>query len=139
MTLPGGSAHATVLAAGGVVIRGTGEAAEVLLVHRPRYDDWSLPKGKVDDGETDEEAAIREVEEETAVTAELIDELATIRYTDHKGRPKRVRYWRMRVVAEGDLIPTEEVDEALWLTLGEAVSLLTYEHDRALLSSLRRP
>ncbi|MCZ7535990.1 MAG: NUDIX hydrolase [Acidimicrobiia bacterium] len=127
------------LAAGGVVIRGSGDAAEVLVVHRPRYDDWSLPKGKVDEGETDMDAAVREVEEETAVTAEPLEELATVRYMDHRGRPKRVRYWRMRVVAEADLVPSDEVDVARWLPLDEAASLLTYEHDRALLTALGRP
>jgi len=94
---------------------------------------WSIPKGKVDAGESDEDAALREVEEETAVTAALVRELATVRYTDHRGRSKRVRYWQMRVVDEGELVPSDEVDEARWLPLDEAVALLTYDHDRALL------
>jgi len=128
----------TVLAAGGLVTRDRGDEAEVLVVHRPRYDDWSIPKGKVDAGESDEHAALREVAEETAVTAALVKEIATVRYTDHLGRPKRVRYWQMRVVDEGDLVPSEEVDEARWLTLGDATELLTYHRDRALLDLLGR-
>ncbi len=111
-------------------------ATEVLVVHRPRYDDWSLPKGKVDGDETDEQAAIREVEEETAVVAEPVSELATIRYTDHRGRPKEVRYWHMRVVHEGEFAPFDEVDEVRWLPLGQAATLLTYHHDRALLEMI---
>ena len=124
---------ATVRAAGGIVTRERDGTAEVLVVHRPRYDDWSIPKGKVDAGESDEDAALREVEEETAVTAALVRELATVRYTDHRGRSKRVRYWQMRVVDERELVPSDEVDEARWLPLDEAVAVLTYDHDRALL------
>lgn len=128
---------ATVRAAGGVVTRRRDGCVEVLVVHRPRYDDWSLPKGKIDGAETDEDAALREVEEETAVRAELVRELATVRYTDHRGRPKQVRYWLMRVVDERGLVPSEEVDEARWLPLSEATTLLTYDHDRSLLDLVR--
>lgn len=106
-------------------------------MHRPRYDDWSLPKGKIDGAETDEDAALREVEEETAVRAELVRELATVSYTDHRGRPKQVRYWLMRVLDERGLVPSEEVDEARWLPLSEATTLLTYDHDRSLLDLVR--
>lgn len=133
---PGSPASATVLAAGGVVTRERDGRIEVLAVHRPRYDDWSLPKGKLETGESDEAAALREVEEETGVTAALVGELATIRYEDHRGRPKRVRYWQMRVVEEHDLDPSDEVDEVRWLLLGEAPAILTYNHDRELLNLL---
>ena len=82
-----------VRAAGGVVTRG--EPPEVLVVHRPRYDDWSFPKGKAEPGERDEDCALREVEEETGLRCELREELPSTSYTDARGRPKRVRYWLM--------------------------------------------
>lgn len=128
-----------VLAAGGVVTRERPGGTEVLIVHRPRYDDWSIPKGKLDIGESDEDAALREVSEETGVLGALVRELATIRYDDHRGRPKRVRYWQMRVVAEHRIGPTEEVDEARWVPIGEAPALLSYEHDKELLDLLVAP
>ena len=87
-----------VRAAGGVVVRGTGAATEVLLVHRPAYDDWTFPKGKGEPGESDEECAVREVEEETGLLCTLGRELASTEYVDGKGRPKSVRYWVMEVV-----------------------------------------
>ena len=120
-------------AAGGVVVDANGL---VCLVHRPRYDDWSLPKGKLDAGETFEQAALREVEEETGLVCTLDDELDATEYHDRKGRPKIVRYWRMSVVESPEFSPNDEVDELLWVAPGEAVTLLTYEHDRELVSSL---
>ena len=87
---------ATVEAAGGVVVRGEGEPLELAVVHRPRYDDWSLPKGKLESGERWEDAALREVEEETGLRCELGDELESARYRDRKGRDKLVRWWLMR-------------------------------------------
>ena len=86
--------NAEVEAAGGVVLDDDGRVA---LVHRPRYDDWSLPKGKLDAGESFEEAALREVEEETGMRCRLLDELDPVEYRDNKGRQKLVRYWRMAV------------------------------------------
>ena len=86
--------EARVRAAGGVVWRRT-DTVEVLLVHRPRYDDWSMPKGKLDDGESFEDAAVREVEEETGIRAALGEDLGEVRYVDHKGRDKVVRWWAM--------------------------------------------
>jgi 8-oxo-dGTP diphosphatase len=118
-----------VRAAGGLVVRDDGRIA---VVHRPRYDDWSLPKGKLDGGEGWEDAALREVHEETGVRAELGDELASDEYTDSKGRPKTVRWWRMRVVADDGFAADDEVDELRWVTPEEAASLLSYEHDRRL-------
>ena len=121
-----------VRAAGGVVLRD----GEVCLVHRPRYDDWTLPKGKLDDGESFEEAALREVHEETGLRCRLGDELEPARYTDQKGRPKIVRYWAMDVVDDDGFAPNDEVDEVRWVPVAEAASLLTYDHDRDLVAQL---
>ena len=107
------------------------------IVHRPRYDDWPFPKGKADDGEADEATALREVEEETGLRAALDTELPTIRYLDHLGRPKVVRYWVMHPES-GAFQPGDEVDELRWTTFGGAEALLTYDHDRALIRALRR-
>ena len=118
-------------AAGGILERD----GRIAVVHRPRYDDWSLPKGKLDRGETFEQAALREVVEETGFTCELLDELEPVRYQDNRGRPKLVRYWRMRVVA-GEFEPNDEVDELRWVPPDRARRLLSYAHDRALVQSL---
>lgn len=130
-----GTAPTLVRAAGGAVWRRGGAGLEVILVHRPKYDDWSLPKGKLDPGETSEEAAVREVAEEATVVARLGPELPTVQYVDPQGRPKVVRYWAMTVesgLASGD----HEVDQADWFALPEAVSRLSYEHDRPVLLRL---
>ena len=108
---------------------------EVVLVHRPRYDDWSLPKGKVDPGETDEEAALREVEEETTLCAALGPELPATTYLDRSGLVKRVRYWAM-TVASGDPTGANEVDTAEWVSLREAKSRLSYPRDLAVIDAL---
>ena len=124
-----------VRAAGGVVWRrGEVGAVEVLVVHRPKYDDWSLPKGKVDGGESDEDAALREVEEETGLRCALGPELAATSYTDRNGRDKVVRYWSMSPVA-GSFTPTREVDQVRWAHLDEASALLSYGRDRDVLAS----
>jgi 8-oxo-dGTP diphosphatase len=114
-----------VQAAGGLVARD----GKVLLVHRPRYDDWSLPKGKLDDGESWEDAALREVHEETGVRARLRDELPPVHYTDNRGRPKTVRYWVMEPVDVPAFTPNDEVDELQWLAPEEAAQRLSYPHD----------
>jgi 8-oxo-dGTP diphosphatase len=124
-----------VRAAGGLVVRRIGAADEVLLVHRPKYDDWTFPKGKVDPGESDEKAAVREVEEETGYRCALVAQVPSTCYLDARGRPKRVRYWLMRIV-DGEFIPNREVDEIEWLTAHDAMARLTYEHDRDLLEWL---
>jgi len=124
-----------VRAGGGVVARiDDGGGAEILVVHRPRYDDWSLPKGKVDPGETDEECALREVEEETGLRCRLGRELPSTRYVDRKGRTKQVRYWAMEVES-GTFTANDEVDETRWLPRAEAVALLSYTHDQALVKA----
>jgi 8-oxo-dGTP diphosphatase len=119
-------------AAGGVVV--DGRDGTVLLVHRPRYDDWSLPKGHLDPGETFEQAALREVFEETGVRCELHEELEPARY-EVNGRPKIVRWWRMSVVEETD-DHDDETDEVMWVSPADALTLLSYEHDRALVAQL---
>jgi 8-oxo-dGTP diphosphatase len=126
---------AIVRAAGGLVYRRDGDDLRLLLVHRPRYDDWTFPKGKAHEDESDEECAVREVSEETGLQVELEDELATTEYTDGHGRSKRVRYWLMRPVS-GSFTPTEEVDEIRWCSRAEAATILSYERDVALLASV---
>jgi 8-oxo-dGTP diphosphatase len=122
-----------VRAAGGVVHREGASGVEVIVVHRPRYDDLSLPKGKLLRGESHRDAALREVKEETGFDCELEDELPEVAYVDSLGRPKIVRYWMMRAVAEETFLPTPEVDEVRWVPLEEASEMLTYPHDRKLL------
>ena len=122
-----------VQAAGGVVVR----EGSVAVVHRPKYDDWTLPKGKLDPGEGFEEAALREVEEETGLRCRLVRELPSTRYTDPKGRPKLVRYWQMEPV-EGEFRPGSEVDELRWLAPEDAIELLSYDRDRDVLLAASR-
>jgi 8-oxo-dGTP diphosphatase len=117
-----------------VVLRRQAGHEEVLVVHRPRYDDWTLPKGKVAPGESDEDCALREVEEETGLRCSLGRELQTVSYVDHRGRPKTVRYWMMTPLG-GTFTPGDEVDEVRWLTREAADSTLTYTRDRNLLEN----
>jgi 8-oxo-dGTP pyrophosphatase MutT (NUDIX family) len=125
-------------AAGGVVWRRTSSGAiKVLLVHRPRYDDWSLPKGKLEDGESALDAARREVLEETGLRCKARAELGEIRYRDRKDRPKRVRYWAMEPIS-GHFEPNDEVDEIRWVTLDDAPRWLSYEHDADVVADFRK-
>jgi 8-oxo-dGTP diphosphatase len=116
-------------AAGGVVVRD----GRALIVHRERYDDWSLPKGKLEPGETWEDAAIREVWEETGVHGELGSFLGSTNYTVD-GKPKEVRWWAMST--DDDAHPSNEVDAVRWVTPGEARGLLSYEWELQLLEAL---
>lgn len=125
-----------VRAAGGVVWRPGDAGPELLVVHRPKYDDWTFPKGKLDPGERWSEAALREVEEEAGVRCALHDELARIRYRDQKGRAKEVRYWVMTVLG-GSFTPNREVDEVRWLDPGSTRRLLTYDRDGVVLTSFQ--
>jgi 8-oxo-(d)GTP phosphatase len=125
-----------VLAAGGAVLRtGPSRQVEVLLVHRPGHRDWTLPKGKVEPGEADEECALREVAEETGFDCLLGPELGESRYGDRRGRDKRVRYWVM-TVRDGSFKANEEVDEVRWASLPAAGRQLSYPGDRAILDVL---
>ena len=120
-----------VRAAGGVVGRGR----EILVIHRPKYDDWTLPKGKNEPGESDEECAVREVEEETGLRCKLAEELPTIRYRDRKGRFKEVRYWAMEPLSGALQEGNDEVDQVLWLPLDAAFEKLTYVHDQEVVAA----
>ena len=123
-------------AAGGVVVRERDGGTEVLVVHRPKYDDWTFPKGKAEPGESDEECALREVEEETGLRCELDRELPSTSYVDGHGRPKLVRYWLMHPAA-GELVFANEVDDAAWVAPEEARRRLSYERDLPVLDSAR--
>lgn len=126
---------AGVRAAGGVVWRrGDGGTTEILLVHRPRYSDWSLAKGKLASDEKWEDAALREVEEETGLLCELGPPLASVFYHDRRRRLKEVRYWAMRPLS-GDFVPNKEVDAVEWLDLHTAMARVTYEFDLYVLDS----
>ena len=119
----------TIEAAGGVVVRN----GRVALVHRPAYDDWTLPKGKLEPGETRLAAAVREVAEETGLRCLVGPTLGSIEYVDARGRDKTVYYWAM--AATGDVLaPTKEVDDARWVRLADAAEQLTYERDREVLA-----
>ncbi len=133
-----GEGEDVVRAAGGAVWRWGASDIEVLLIHRPRYDDWTLPKGKVKPYEDEGDAAMREVAEETGIECELGAELATTRYEDRDGRPKVVRYWAMEVYGPAlvPFQPNDEVDKLQWLDVQKAVQKLTYDHDRDVLQAL---
>jgi 8-oxo-dGTP diphosphatase len=136
---------ATVRAGGGIVLRrGPDGTTQVLLVHRPRYDDWSLPKGKADPGERDEDTALREVEEETGLRCTLGVPAGRTRYRDSKGRDKIVHYWLMEpdsaaAAVDGAFVPNREVDEVRWCSVRDANRLLSYAHDRTLLADAPVP
>jgi 8-oxo-dGTP diphosphatase len=124
-----------VAAAGAAVWRRAGDGIEVLLVHRPRYDDWSLPKGKLEPGESWEDGARREVEEETGVTGVLGPHLATSTYTDQKGRPKEVRWFELGS-PRGNFVANDEVDEVAWLSPDAARRRVTRPADVEVLNAL---
>ncbi|TMM22694.1 MAG: NUDIX hydrolase [Actinobacteria bacterium] len=125
-----------VRAAGGVITRAGRDGAEILLVHRPRYDDWTLPKGKAEPGESDEDCALREVEEETRLVCELGPEVAVSEYEDAAGRPKRVRYFEMTPREGSEPAPQNEVDDVRWLTRQQALETLSYARDRKIVEIL---
>jgi 8-oxo-dGTP diphosphatase len=129
-----------VRAAGGVVRRVTEDAEpQIAVVHRPRHRDWSLPKGKLDPGESWRDAAVREVEEETGFRVRPIRRVGRTRYRDAKGRDKLVRYWLMDL-ADGEngdgFVPNREVDKLRWVSPAEADELLTYAYDRTLVKKV---
>lgn len=124
-------------AAGGVLWRqaanGDGDKIEVAVIHRPRYDDWSIPKGKLNPGEIELEGAVREIAEETGYRVIVGRPLGQVNYIKD-GRPKTVRYWAMR--AEGGIFtPSREVDELRWLPVPDALKLISVDRDRSLLKT----
>ena len=125
-----------VRAAGGLVHRDGRAGLELVLVHRPAYDDWSYPKGKLHEGESELEAALREVEEEIGVRCLIGRDLGSISYIDGRGRPKSVRYWTMSLAEGAELAAANEVDEARWVPVAEVRAMLSYDHDRQLLDRL---
>jgi 8-oxo-dGTP diphosphatase len=122
-----------VRAAGGLVVRRRSGQLEIALVHRPVHQDWSYPKGKLEEGETFEDAAQREVLEETGLVCRLLRFVGHTDYTDRKGRPKVVAYWVMAAEA-GTFAANEEVDQLRWVDVPTAAQLLSYERDRELLA-----
>jgi 8-oxo-dGTP diphosphatase len=133
-----GDGEPEIAAAGGVLIAPSDDGPLIVVIHRPKYMDWSLPKGKLEEGEGWQEAALREVEEETGYRARALDELDRVSYRDRKSRRKLVRYWLMEPI-EGQFEPHGEVDEIRWVSMDEAERLLTYDHDKEIVrQALRR-
>lgn len=117
-------------AGGGVIVDLSKSKPRYLLIHRPRYDDWSLPKGKLDKGEKHRDAALREVKEETGLVCEVLAKLSPVNYITPNGNPKRVKYWLMSPVS-GTFVRNDEVDAVTWVKRVQAMSLLTHVHDQA--------
>ena len=126
-------------AAGGIVCRaGPSGETEIAIIHRPVYDDWTLPKGKVEPDETPEDCALREVREETGFKCELVRPFGCTAYVDRRGRDKMACYWVMQVLG-GRFRPGIEVDKLVWLSVDQAVKRLTYSRDKTLLLQQELP
>lgn len=119
-------------AAGGVLVDFSKGKPRYLLVHRPAYDDWTFPKGKLDNGERFRDAALREVKEETGLVCRVLGKLSPVHYVTPSGNPKQVRYWLMEVES-GRFSRNDEVDAVTWLKRAQAMSLLTHIHDQSVL------
>lgn len=127
---------AEIKAAGGVIVRGAKKGPKVLLIHRPRYNDWSFPKGKLEPGEKFKHAAAREVLEETGFVCKLHKpSLPALTYRDRNNRTKEVRYWLMTVLS-GTFEPNDEVDLIAWVRWDKVLERLTYTKDRAFFAEL---
>ncbi|HUL57704.1 MAG TPA: NUDIX hydrolase [Anaeromyxobacteraceae bacterium] len=129
---------AVVRAAGGVVWRRASSGPRIALIHRPRHGDWSLPKGKLDDGESWEGAALREVEEETGCVARISSFAGATSYFARRA-PKIVLYWHMELVEEGEIDAGDEVDEVAWLAPAEALARLVHEGERRIVARASPP
>lgn len=125
------------LAAGGLLWRKAAHGTEVLLVHRPKYDDWGFPKGRLDPGESLLQCAIREVEEETGITARVGRKLPQVVYVKPNGKHKKVAFWAMTALA-GSFTPNSEIDKVKWVPLAKVAKRLTYKADRRLIEELPR-
>jgi 8-oxo-dGTP diphosphatase len=125
-----------VTAAGGVLWRPAGDGIEICVVHRPRYDDWALPKGKLAAGEHPLAGGVREVAEETGAVAVPQTRLTRLEYTLPDGRPKTVDFWLMRAASDGPVRDSDEVDEVAWLPLPEAAARLSYHDERSVLDQV---
>jgi 8-oxo-dGTP diphosphatase len=133
------NAAGEVRSAGGVATRhGADGALEVLLVHRGHYDDWTIPKGKAEEGESDEACALREVEEETGLRGRLGDELPSVRWRDRFDRPKVARYWLFVPFDAAEATASNEIDDVAWLSIDAAIARLTYGRDAEVLVAVAR-
>ena len=126
-----------VWAAGGAVWRTVDGQVELLLVRRESHEDWTMPKGKLDDGETLGACALREVEEETGLRCLRGDRLSLVAYTDGRGRSKAVVYWMMTAI-EGAFAPSAEIDAVGWFDLASARAILSYRRDVVLVDEIER-
>lgn len=129
MTTPGEEKLRKVRAAGGLVWRDRQGRREFVVVHRPRYDDWSLPKGKAHRGESDHDTALREVAEETGLCCLLGDELPSVHYVTTKGEDKSVRWWAMTIAEDTGFVSGDEVDEIRWVDRSEFADLGAFPSD----------
>ena len=124
-------------AAGGILWRESGTTKTIAIIHRDRYNDWSLPKGKLHPGESWQEAALREVGEETGWQGSIVQYAGSFTYV-LEDRPKVVQIWHMNVVKHDQALMNGEVDQIRWLPVEEAVQLIDYEDERELLLNATR-
>lgn len=132
------NSKAEIKAAGGIVVRSAKKGPKVLLVHRPRYNDWTFPKGKLEPGEKFKAAALREVQEETGFDCRAHKpSLPSLCYKERNGRSKEVRYWLMTAIS-GDFKPNDEVDLIAWVRADKVADRLTYEKDRKFFKEVQK-
>ena len=125
-------------AAGGLLWRESDGAKQIALIHRPRYNDWALPKGKLEKGEEWETAALREIEEETGCKAQLGSFAGAVSYNVGDS-PKVVLFWNMVLIGDCKFVPSEEVDQLIWASVEKALEILQYPSDKNILRSSAQP